>query len=246
MSYIAVERSYLVEIDMEIAFFIAGNLGYPDLLRMRMLSKHFRDFVDNYPLMNEVKVSAITLYKELQAEIRTAYKKQDLDGMRSCLERGVSPNISELYNVRLVLENIFSYLCVDGNDEAIKLFLEYGANINVQRKYDNDNWTPLLLACNEGNVSTVRILIENSADVNLADRDGLTPLMIAAVAGKIEIIKTLLESGADPLALDKDGYDVESHISRVRMHRVDGGYPNKPMNVHRDIISYILHNASVK
>lgn len=176
---------------VEMLFLVTKNLEYPDLLRMRMLSTYFLDFIDNHPLMSDVKDSKVALYKNLQRETREAYMENDIDRMRNCLERGVSPNIYFKYRNYLHKQNMFSDFCCNGDIICIRLFLEYDANINIQRNYDNDR-TPLLLACNEGNVEVVKILIENGADVNLIDRNGTTPLMTAVSSGNIDIVEILL------------------------------------------------------
>jgi ankyrin repeat protein len=47
-------------------------------------------------------------------------------------------------------------------------------------------------------LETVRILIAQGADVNMAQAGGYTPLHQAAAAGLVELTKSLLEAGAHP------------------------------------------------
>lgn len=66
----------------------------------------------------------------------------------------------------------------------------------------------LMNACNVGNISIVKLLLEKGAGVNSHDWDGMTPLMMA-VAGRghsdekekedrcLEIVKVLLDAGAN-------------------------------------------------
>ncbi len=60
--------------------------------------------------------------------------------------------------------------------------------------------TPLLRAAIRGQSAVVKILVENGADVNLAQGDGWTPLHAAVCDGNdaahIEITRLLLEHGA--------------------------------------------------
>lgn len=67
----------------------------------------------------------------------------------------------------------------------------------------------LMNACNVGNTSIVKLLLEKGAEVNSHDWDGMTPLMMA-VAGRghsdekgkedrcLEIVKLLILAGANP------------------------------------------------
>eukprot|EP00435_Cladocopium_sp_Y103_P057677 s408_g19.t8 len=55
----------------------------------------------------------------------------------------------------------------------------------------------LVRACEGGDFSTVKILLEESIDLNGTDSTGRTPLMFAAGAGHLEVIRLLLEHQAD-------------------------------------------------
>ncbi|KAI4464137.1 transient receptor potential channel pyrexia [Holotrichia oblita] len=119
------------------------------------------------------------------------------------------------------------YAASNGNTELVRLLLESGACTECKFKYsegrrvrrsgDNywkwnrlfmaltppDIWgrTPLHLAAKAGHVEIVRLLIENSADVNAEDTKGITPLLLAGCIGNRNtfesIVKILVEKGAD-------------------------------------------------
>lgn len=55
----------------------------------------------------------------------------------------------------------------------------------------------LFLAAYYGRLDVIKILIENSVDINTKDADGFTPLMYAAIKNQFNIIKYLIEMGAD-------------------------------------------------
>jgi ankyrin repeat protein len=65
--------------------------------------------------------------------------------------------------------------------------------------------TPLTEAVKSGNISAVRALIKNPAEVNAADADGTTPLHWSVRSGDLEISRVLLSAGANPNAANRDG-----------------------------------------
>jgi ankyrin repeat protein len=79
-----------------------------------------------------------------------------------------------------------------------KLLLENGADANVGSRKD----TPLHLACQEGNLDLVRLLLDHKADTE-ATRPGMTyrfvqetPIHRAVHGGYADIVSLLVESGA--------------------------------------------------
>mmetsp|Transcript_4699 Transcript_4699/g.7269 ORF Transcript_4699/g.7269 Transcript_4699/m.7269 type:complete len:476 (+) Transcript_4699:67-1494(+) len=83
-----------------------------------------------------------------------------------------------------------------------KLINEKGADVNC---YDGKTyWTPLGIACRNGNLELVQFLLENGARTNVAQHDnsktrlpGTTALCVASELGHIEIVRTLLKKNAD-------------------------------------------------
>lgn len=55
----------------------------------------------------------------------------------------------------------------------------------------------LMLAAANGHAETVRVLVENGADVNAADRTGWTVLHAAIHGGHEDVVRLLLERGAE-------------------------------------------------
>jgi cytohesin len=65
--------------------------------------------------------------------------------------------------------------------------------------------TPLTLAARDGQYETVKLLLEEGANVDARNLDGDTPLVLASAIGHIEVVQLLLENNADPRAKDGDG-----------------------------------------
>lgn len=95
------------------------------------------------------------------------------------------------------------------NSEVVKLLLAKGATVLM---HDNFEITPLLAATAANDLATVKLLIEQGADIKgvdihskeMAERvptspasAGFTPLMFAAAEGNAEMVRLLLAHGAD-------------------------------------------------
>lgn len=65
--------------------------------------------------------------------------------------------------------------------------------------------TPLMLAAERENEDIVRLLLDNGANVNMANFCGYTPLIFATEQGNEHIIRLLLERGADASQMDQSG-----------------------------------------
>ncbi len=85
-----------------------------------------------------------------------------------------------------------------GGPPATALLLAHGAH--VHRFSHNPMRNQALHACIalSRDPETVRTLIEQGADVNMAQAGGYTPLHQAAASGLVEVVKILLEAGAKP------------------------------------------------
>ena len=76
---------------------------------------------------------------------------------------------------------------------------------------------------------TMKVLLENGADVNAMDEDKTTPLHEACISGDIEITKVLLEKGANIEALEKDVVELSFEKAPQLVNKIvktyTGDYP---------------------
>jgi len=119
--------------------------------------------------------------------------------------------------------------CMVGEDstEAVLEALDNGADINI---VDNTSGqTPLMAAVLRGRPKIVKVLLEEGADVTIAENDGYTPAHGAAVKGSVAVTKVLKKFGID-VKNDKldDGY---YPFHRACMGRKVG---------HRELVEYFL------
>jgi ankyrin repeat protein len=61
---------------------------------------------------------------------------------------------------------------------------------------NQNGWTPLNTAANNGHIDVMKLLLENGADVTVANQNGWTPLNSAAGNGHFNVVMLLLEKGA--------------------------------------------------
>lgn len=88
-----------------------------------------------------------------------------------------------------------------GDVNALKQALNQGMDVNIRDEAQN---TALHLATKQAHLNTMRLLIENGANLNAQNDDLSTPLHLTEK--NMESIRVLLEAGADPNITDKD-YD---------------------------------------
>jgi ankyrin repeat protein len=111
----------------------------------------------------------------------------------------------------------------EGNTDAAKLLLEFGAKLNERSK---GGYTPLLFAVRNNRSETVKFLLAQGANVNDRIPDGTSALSVAILNADFDLAAMLLDSGADPNAPDPRGHPL--HVV-VWLHQ-PGAPPDFAMN----------------
>ncbi|GAB1609604.1 ankyrin repeat and EF-hand domain-containing protein 1-like [Argonauta hians] len=84
---------------------------------------------------------------------------------------------------------------VRGNDQiSLQKAFDNGMTVDTKDKFFK---TPLMIACAQGNIPMVKMLLDYKASVTATDNFKWTPLHHACHAGQLEVAKLLLERGAD-------------------------------------------------
>lgn len=92
------------------------------------------------------------------------------------------------------------------NDDAVRLLLENGAQVNQQ--IIGLQRSPLMLAISRNNLKMARALMEKRPNVNLQDRSGMSAAHFAADNNSIELMKFCLDLGANIELKDTCGWTV--------------------------------------
>ena len=88
---------------------------------------------------------------------------------------------------------------------VVEFLLMNGADPNL---LDSFNDSPLIWACYNNKIDTVRVLLDHGADINAIGRYGDTPLTLAVQrlpSHSENVIQLLLERGADPMIANESG-----------------------------------------
>lgn len=117
----------------------------------------------------------------------TAVRNGDFITVKNQLETKIDINIKDANNETGII------IATDRNDIAmVKLFLEYGADINIAS--DEIDNTPIMIASVKGYTDIVQLLIEKSnPDMTILNGYGGTALIPACERGHVDVVKLLLE-----------------------------------------------------
>ena len=78
--------------------------------------------------------------------------------------------------------------------ETVALLLQNGAEIDMQ---ENNSWSSLMIASQNGHTETVALLLKNGAEIDMQENKGWSSLMIASENGHTETVAVLLQNGAE-------------------------------------------------
>ena len=87
--------------------------------------------------------------------------------------------------------------------EILQTIIDHGADVNAA---DKNNISPLILACHDGNVDAIDVLVNAGADHNIQGTQGLSLIHLAVYEGwSKEIFQAIIDHGSDINTIDKDG-----------------------------------------
>lgn len=206
------------------------------------------------PAEAEVKLMEMG-YDITDEAFEEAIRNNNPDIVRLFLYAGKSPD-TEVEENGLSVPIIFLALHENNSEVASELILG-GANLDKKVK----GITPLMKAAIEGDIDSIKLMVENGADVDVRSPDKVTPLMMAIQSENEGSAWYLISRGADVNAVDKRGVSVlmkavqENNIEVVRellKRGADASYSKKgvgAMTIARynenDIIINMLIDAGV-
>jgi hypothetical protein len=90
----------------------------------------------------------------------------------------------------------------DCHGGIVRALLRANVDPNITGEF---GWTPLMLACAEGNSVAVSALIESGANINHTDPFGLTALMHACVMARVDCVRVMVNARADVAMRNHNG-----------------------------------------
>lgn len=121
---------------------------------------------------------------------------------------------------------------------------DFGETISAAPAKQWGGLTALHFAVREGDMDTVKVLVDAGADVNQVSEFGWTPLLTATQNRYYQIGKFLLEHGANPNIANEGGWN-PLYIATDNRNIEGGDYPTrKPDMPHLDFITLLLENGA--
>jgi ankyrin len=145
-----------------------------------------------------------------QTALMVVARTSQIDAARLLIQRGANVNAAERWRGQTAL----MWAAAQRQPAMVRELIARGAQVNA-RSTVND-WqrqvtaepraiyrpagglTPLLYAAREGCVECARALVENGAELNLADPEGLGPLLTAIINMQFDTAAYLIGAGANP------------------------------------------------
>lgn len=89
-------------------------------------------------------------------------------------------------------------------EAIVRLLLQKGADPNTETAYGFGH-RPLhiAVACYNGDLSLIMLLITKDANLDAKNNNGATPLLLAVELARIDVVRLLLEHGADPTTVEE-------------------------------------------
>ncbi|MGL4985865.1 MAG: ankyrin repeat domain-containing protein [Treponemataceae bacterium] len=135
----------------------------------------------------------------------------------------------------------FSMVCSIEKSDLVAYMISNGADVNEIDLYGM--CTPLVAAAIEGNIETMKILLENGANINLHVLGYGTPIMAAVSENQIEAVQFLLEKKPNP-QLDMYGRTDGKNIFDIAVENNFTTIQELILNTYPDINKKTEHEES--
>jgi uncharacterized protein len=161
---------------------------------------------------------ANTFQAEGQTALMTAAKAGSAEAVKALLDHGAEVNSKESWRGQTAL----MWATAENHPAVVQVLVDHGAEVNtvssvfdfsgmkpkpgdVPMHFPRGGFTALLFAARGGFTDCARILLDQGADIKIADPDGTSALVLAIINGHFDTAAFLLDRKADPNAADNMG-----------------------------------------
>jgi ankyrin repeat protein len=107
--------------------------------------------------------------------------------------------------------------CTRDNSMQIEILIKKGADVNFQFQ----DLTPMHRVARYGNISSMKLLVENSANINVKDKNNKTPFNYAVLYNKFDIVEYLFNQGCETGGvIEKDKFYLVGSNEMLEFYRV--------------------------
>ena len=133
-----------------------------------------------------------------ETALMIAARHGNLGIVRTLLEAGADINARSKYGDTAL--TAATHVC---HSPVVEFLVNHDADANV-KNYGYGS-TPLMLAAECNDVTSVRALIKRDANINETNKKGMTALTAASAKGKTAVVQVLLDAGANPEEAYEEG-----------------------------------------
>jgi ankyrin repeat protein len=189
---------------------------------------------DMLKVLLEAGANADSPNPEGQTALLAVARTGNVEAAKVLLDHGATVDAKEKWGGQTAL----MWASARRHPAMMELLIARGADVNarsIDRDYqrhiqaegrpkslDSGGLTPLLYAARENCLACVDVLVENKADIDLADPDSVSPLLVAIMNANWDLAKKLIEAGADVNQWDIYGETPLLTAIDLR-NRIDGG-----------------------
>ncbi len=174
------------------------------------LNKMNKEINNDIFLFNNLNEKNVKTKNNIKRDI---VKKLDFEKYKSDSQINGNNKNKKCKNIELNRDLLLN--CKKGDKEKV---LEILSTNLIDINFQNENgWSALHYACDEGNLKIVEILIKSKINLNLITNEKKTSLHLSVIRGYFDISKLLIENGANINCLDNEK-NLPLHLCAMEGH----------------------------
>ena len=187
-----------------------GQTPFHQVSKVEHYSKYLVDFAQ---LLAENGADVNTRDKRQETPLHLASHEVNFQSVRVLLDHGANVNAKNSQG-QTPLHQVFKYYS-QARGGVVRLLVECGADVNAQ---DNDHDTPLHLASHALDLESVRVFLDNGANVDAKNNLVQTPLLQVLQSpytskDRFRVAQLLVERGANANVLGNKNHDTALHLA---------------------------------